>query len=162
MIEGHKFVDAFFMNEERNIAQSLWVDEEGIERPVFVTADENDHQWKELLTYITIDDLHERTFKRNNQYSRDYKDFVIEMAKENKWIYDLDSLDSEMYKVFAKLLFKPFDPEEDKEVLFLYKLCIFENDVVKNSDNKQLKTKLRKSKTFAEATKHAVEFIENS
>ena len=52
--------------------------------------------------------------------------------------------------------------EEDKEKLFLYKLTLFENDVIKDSNNKELKASLRKAPDIISATKIAIQIAEDS
>ena len=61
-IPGHKFVRAHFSNNERTIVESFWTDGKD-ERVEYIEAKEGDHNWKNLLTHISLDDLHDSTFK---------------------------------------------------------------------------------------------------
>ena len=56
---------------------------------------------------------------------------------------------------------KPFNPEEDKEKLFMFKLQLFELDQIKSSTNKIKKAELRKSKSIMEALKVAIDIVES-
>ena len=51
--------------------------------------------------------------------------------------------------------------EEDKEKLFMYKISLFEADLIKNCTDKELKTKLRRTKNIVEATKAAIAIVES-
>jgi len=162
-MQGHKFLNAYFTDEERTIVESLWEEEStGIVREEIIEAKDGDAAWEDLLTYIDIDTLHEMTFKHIRDLDNMYKDQVIAIAKERGMVYDIDAINTDIYKAIASSLFKPFDPEEDKEKLFLYKLQLFEEDHIKNNTNKSQKTRLRKAKTLLEATRIAIELYENT
>ena len=162
-MQGHKFLNAYFTDEERTIVESLWEEEStGIVREEIIEAKDGDAAWEDLLTHMDIDTLHEMTFKRIRDLDNEYKDQVIAIAKDRGMVYDIDAINTDIYKAIASSLFKPFDPEEDKEKLFLYKLQLFEEDHIKNNTNKSQKTRLRKAKTLLEATRIAIELYENT
>jgi len=77
-------------------------------------------------------------------------------------IYDIDSINTDLYKAIIQYLFKPFNSEEDKEKLFMIKLQLFEVEEIKNNKNKDLKAKLRKSTTPLDAIKTAIEIVEET
>ena len=62
--------------------------------------------------------------------------------------------------MIVEFVFGPFDPEKDKEKLFMFKLKLFEVDKIKKSTNRETKAKLRKAETIMEAIKSAVEILE--
>ena len=162
-MQGHKFLNAYFTDEERTIVESLWEEETtGTVRAEIIEAKEGDAAWEDLLTHTDIDTLHEMTFKRIRDLDNEYKDQVIAIAKERGMVYDIDAINTDIYKAIASSLFKPFDPEEDKEKLFLYKLQLFEEDHIRNNTNKSQKSRLRKAKTLLEATQIAIELYENT
>ena len=161
-MEGHKFLNAYFINEERTVVESLWEDGSGHVREQVVVAEDDNASWKYLLEYIDIDTLHEMTYKRIRALDEAYEDEVIEIAKQRGMVYDIDSVNSVVYEAIVKAIFKPFDPTEDKEKLFMFKLQLFEQESIKNSKNKTLKSKLRKSKTVIEAIKAAIEIVEEN
>ena len=162
-MEGHKFLNAYFIDEERTVVESLWEDEStNAIREHTVIAEDGNAAWKNLLEHIDIDTLHEMTFKRIRDLDNEYKDQVIAIAKERGMVYDIDSINTDIYKAIASTLFKPFDPEEDKEKLFMYKLQLFEEDHIKNITSKSQKTKLRKAKNLLEATEIAIELYKNT
>lgn len=151
MIEGHNFVKAYFTNNERTIVESLWVNDKNEVRILEIEAEDDNPSWKELLTYINIDNLHEATYNYIKEKNDDYYDTVIAIARERSLIYDVDTINSNVSVAIAKTLFKDFDPENDKEALFMFKLGLFEVPKIKDSSNKELKAKLRKAKSIIEA-----------
>jgi hypothetical protein len=152
MVENHKFITAYFTNSERTVVESLWENDElGTIRTFELTAEEDNPHWIELLKHITIDELHERTYKFIRERNEDYEEEVIRIAKERNLIYDVDTINSNVSVAIAKTLFKDFDAENDKEALFMFKLGLFEVPQIKEAKNKELKAKLRKANTIVEA-----------
>ena len=162
MVENHKFITAYFTNNERTVVESLWSNDElGTIRTFELTAEEDNPHWIELLKHITIDELHERTYKFIRERNRDYEEEIIRIAKERGLIYDINDIDSQLYEVLAKILFKEYNPKKDKEKLFMFKLQIFELDFVKQCTDNDLKRNLRKSENFIDAISVTIE-IKNS
>jgi len=162
MVENHRFITAYFTNSERTVVESLWANDElGTIRTFELTAEEDNPHWIELLKHITIDELHERTYKFIRERNRDYEEEIIRIAKERGLIYDINDIDSQLYEVLAKILFKEYDPKKDKEKLFMFKLQIFELDFVKQCTDNVLKRNLRKAENFIDAISVTIE-IKNS
>ena len=160
-IPGHEFLTAHFSNNERTIVESYWTTPDGKETRVeYIEAKEGDPNWENLLTHIDIDDLHEATYKQIRAQNEAFEDDVIKIAKERGMIYDFDEQNTDVYKAFVQVMFGNFDPERDKEKLFLYKLQLFEADQVKKSKSTSKKKKLRQAKTMIDATKAALSMVE--
>ena len=138
-MEVHSFLNAYFINEERTVVESLWQDKKGAVRELTVESREGDPAWENILNHIDIDTLHEMTFKRIRDLDNAYKEQVIAVAKERNMIYDIDSINTEIYKAIAAALFAPFDPVEDKEKLFMFKLQLFEVDAIRECTDKTAK-----------------------
>jgi len=163
MIDGHDFLTAHFTNNERTIVESLWVDPKTNEiREYTLEAVEGNEDWETLLNHIDIDTLHENTYKHIREQNQQFEDQVIRIAKKRGMIYDIDSINTDLYKAIIQYLFKPFNSEEDKEKLFMIKLQLFEVEEIKNNKNKDLKAKLRKSTTPLDAIKTAIEIVEET
>lgn len=161
--ESHELIEAYFTNDERTIIEAIWIDPETKElASEVIEAKDGDAAWEYLLTQITIDDLHESTFRHIRVEKELFENTVMKIAKEQGMVYDIDSVNTEMYKIIARSLFAPFDPEEDKEKLFMFKLQLFEMDIIKSAKNRSLKAKLRKAKTLLETTKIAIELVEST
>jgi len=162
MVENHKFITAYFTNNERTVVESLWSNDElGTIRTFELTAEEDNPHWIELLKHITIDELHERTYKYINERNEDYENEVIRVAKDRGLIYDINDIDSQLYEVLAKILFKEYNPKKDKEKLFMFKLQLFELDFVKSCTNNDLKRNLRKAENFIEAIAITIDIKNN-
>lgn len=162
-IPGHEFLSAHFSDNEKTTVESYWVTPDGKETRVeYIEAKEGDPNWENLLTHIDIDELHEATYKQIRAQNEAFEDDVIKIAKERGMVYDFDEQNTDVYKAFVQVMFGNFDPEKDKEKLFLYKLQLFEEDHIKNNTNKSQKTRLRKAKTLLEATRIAIELYENT
>ena len=155
-IPGHEFVRAHFSNNERTTVESFWTDGD-VERVEYIEAKEGDPNWENLLTHINIDDLHEATYKHIREQNEVFEDSIIKIGKERGLLYDINEIDTDVYKVLAQCLFGPFDEEKDKEKLFLYKLQLFELDAIKKTKSKIKKKNLRQAKSIIEATKIAID-----
>ena len=156
-MEDHSFLNAYFINEERTVVESLWQDKKGAVRELTVEAREGDPASENILNHIDIDTLHEMTFKRIRDLDNAYKEQVIAVAKERNMIYDIDSINTEIYKAIAAALFAPFDPVEDKEKLFMFKLQLFEVDAIRECTDKNAKRKIRQAKTMLKACQAAID-----
>ncbi len=161
-IPGHEFLTAHFSNNEKTIVESYWTTPDGKETRVeYIEAKEGDPNWENLLTHIDIDDLHEATYKQIRAQNEAFEDDVIKIAKERGMVYDFDEQNTDVYKAFVQVIFGEFDPERDKEKLFLFKLQLFEAEAVKSSKSSAKKKKLRQAKTMIDATKAALSMLES-
>jgi hypothetical protein len=156
----YEFLTAHFSNNERTIVTSYWGNAgETIE--ITVKAEEGNENWATLLEYVDIDTLHEWTYKHIRDQVEAYENQVIRIAKERGMIYDINDIDSQLYEVLAKILFKEYDHKKDKEKLFMFKLQLFELDFVKQCTDNDLKRNLRKAENFIDAISITIE-IKNS
>ena len=155
MIEGHNFVDGYFITGEYDIVETIWFEpNEEVYRTHVVAAEKGDAEWEKLLKIVTVDDLMERTYIRIQEQREAIADAVVEVASEgDDWAEVKEKLGRGSAEAFLNiLLFDQSDDEEaNKEKLFIFKLALFEWDPIKNSKNKELKKSLRKSKTILEA-----------
>ena len=161
-IPGHEFLTAFFSDNERTNVEAYWVTPDGLETRVEnIEAKTGDPAWEDLLTHISLEKLHEATHKQMQAQDDAFKEEVIKIARERGLIHDLTNLaDAETMSLIVEFVFGPFDPEKDKEKLFMFKLKLFELDKIKKSTNRETKAKLRKAETIMEAIKSAVEILE--
>ena len=83
---------------------------------------------------------------------------IIKIAKERGLIYDIDSINSDVYKSLVEFTFSPFK-EEDKEKLFMLKLQLFELEPIKNSSDRAAKAAMRKAPDIITAFKHAIDIF---
>ena len=94
---------------------------------------------------MSLDDIHENTYQWINEQQNALKDIAIAKAKKDGLVFDIDgAMNSNIYRAVVRALFQEFDPIEHKEQLFLLKLEMFEQDIIKNCKDRELKRKLRK------------------
>ena len=113
----------------------------------------------------------ENTYQRIKAEEASFKEFAIRLGKKEGYLidpvayYDSESnsakVDTKFYTQSIKLFFGPFDEEKQKEDLFVCKLAAFELDMVQKSEDKEIKSKLRKAKTPLEVIQTLIE-IKNS
>ncbi len=154
-MEGHEFLTAHFLNNERTTIEVYWATKNDT-RVTYVEAKDGDPQYEELLSHIDIDTLHENTYKHIREQNSLFENQVIQIAKERGMIYDIDSINTDVYKAIAAAMFAPFNPEEDKEKLFMFKLQLFEVEQIRDSKDKEAKKKIRQAKTMLTACQAAI------
>ena len=161
-LPGHEFLTAHFSDNERTNVEVYWVTPDGLETRVEnIEAKAGDPNWEDLLTHISLEKLHEATYKHMQDNDMAFKEDVIRIAKERGLIHDLSNLnDVETMKLIVEFIFGPFDPEKDKEKLFMFKLKLFEVDKIKKSTNREMKAKLRKAENLMDAIKAALEILD--
>lgn len=175
MIEGHRFVDAYFTNNERTTVESVWFSqEEYAYRTHVINAVKGNVQWEKFLKHpidesgrtVTYDDIMERTYVRIQELERTRDQMILKaMNVKDDFIQEThdnmskDSMES-LIKTFFTLDCRPTSTEEqNKERLFLFKLALFEWEEIANVKDKELKRDIRKSKTAIEALYHVVNFL---
>ena len=170
-MENHTLLDAYFSDNQRTVVQIFWQNNDDPENVIVehAQAEESDAIWLDLIENhgIDIDWLHERTYRHIKETQIEFEDFAIEVAKQRGLVYDSD-VDSNLYGNLANFLFEKRNEEDEEsseiydEKLFLYKLALFEHELVQVSEKTELKKELRQSKSILEATKKVIEIIENS
>lgn len=115
-------------------------------------ADDNDEQFKALLEHFTYDDIMEMTYSYNQNAERAFEEQVIAIAQKSGVLstLDVDVVSYEYVDKFIDIVFlqKGIEDKELKELIFKTKLRLFETDLVKNNNNKELKSSLRKSSSL--------------
>jgi hypothetical protein len=163
-MEGHKYVSAYFSDQNKQTVMSFWEDPDDTDCLVEFTiqADPEDPDYKALLEHVSVDELHTNTWEYIKESEQGFKDQVIAIAKENGWIVNIDDGGSnDLYKILIDLLFN-FNKEEDKERLFHFKLQLFEQEFLKNCKDKEIKKKIRRSETILEVVSHAVSIFDTT
>ena len=150
-MDGHRFINAHFIDNERKIVRAYWTTEQANELiESIVEVNETDFQWNQLLEHITINQLHENTYKYIQDSQKLVKDQVVEIAKDNGWIYDINTENTRAAtKTLLNNIFTEFDPEEGKEDLFFLKLDVFDLDFVMKTKDRKAKAEIRKAETPA-------------
>lgn len=147
-MQGYNLLTAHFSNNERTTVEVYWCDDKGEDIQVeYTEAKEGDAAWEELLTHITIDQLHENTYKHIREQNDAFENQVLAIAKKRGLTTNDDK-----FKILADTLFSELSEAELKEYLFTYKLNLFENKIIKNSKDRTGKAAIRKATSIIEAT----------
>ena len=150
------FITAYFCDDDRKFIEILSTSEDKKETyPTVIPFDENEPQYKILLEFVSLDQLHEITHRRKKEEREDYETAVLEIAKKEGLVLPNNKVDSKFFNLLVKTVFEEIT--DDKEELFSLKIALFELDKIKNSKNTKLKTKLRKSQTIYDTLSVAFE-----
>ena len=147
-MKNHTFITARFVDRTHTTVEALWRDNEVQTkiRTQVVVRDDESTKWKNLLKNITLEQLLRNTFDHNEADERHLKEFV-------KSIYPPEVItEVEVHERTVEIEKRWFDFEKlingelSDEELFKLKILIFENEVMKKSNDRTMKTKIRKSK----------------
>jgi len=129
----------------------MWSDGE-VNRSYHLPVDENDDQFKALLSEYSYESLDEATRMKNEAGRQAFRDAFHRYATEQGLYGHGGEGAAEEKQADLSLIFD-YDEElpQHKEELFKLKLKMFEQDAVKKSDVKTLKKEIRTSKTPLEA-----------
>ena len=100
----------------------------------------------ELMTLTTIDELHANTHAYIKQSQKDFKSYVMKMAKEDGLVKEVVAeLSTKFYDEVFEFFFNYDDKQ--KEMLFNFKLFMFEKEFVKSNTDTETKAEMRKAKS---------------
>ena len=146
MITKDNLISAYFIDNDRKNIEALTKSEDGTSViPTILPFDENNSMFKELMSVITVDDLHEVTYQKKKEEKKIFENKV----KEGILKQIVENVDSDFFKLLFDFL--QSNKKEHIDRLFNFKIFIFEQDFVKKSKNETAKTAIRKSKTPLEA-----------
>ena len=165
MIEGHTFVDAYFIDEDRITLESVWFNPTTkTYTSHIIVAEEGDAEWEKFLNApidntgrtVTLEDLYERTYIRLKELEEEQKELVRNFSiaddsfiQEAKGEVTKQNLVKLLNLIFTLDNREDSTDEENKERLFLLKLATFEWDKLKDAD-KNFKKNIRKAKDVHE------------
>ena len=159
-IPGYTFVNARFSNDQRTIVKSFWTDGNETQEQT-IEAKDGDANWIDLLTHISIDQLHENTYAYIKATQRAFEATALQIAR-NKGILKDYKDKTVINDVMMEILFNKDDSSESKNTLFVFKLKLFELDFIKNCKTRKLKSYLRKAQNIRQALKTAIDIFEKS
>ena len=151
MITKENYIIAYFIdNERKNIEVLLKSDDGKAVNPFILEYDPNNSICKELLSVVTLDQLHENTYIKKQEERKQFEKVVKKVAqKEGLLKKIIENVDSDFFKLLFDFLLS--SKQEHIDRLFNFKIFLFEQDIVKNCKDEDLKTAIRKSKTPLEA-----------
>ena len=151
------FIDAYFIDNERENIEILATSED--KKQVFSTIipfNEEHSEYKALMTIMSLDELHENTYKHKKEEKRLFDEHVINIAKKDGLVFDEYKLDTKFYPTLVSAILKD---QKDEDHLFALKLALFENETINSSDNAELKAEIRKGKSKIEVLQAALKLF---
>jgi hypothetical protein len=155
-LKEHLITAYFIDNERKNIEVLTSSEDKTMNLSTIIPYDENFVSYKALSKFISVEELHELTYSRNKKEREVFEQKVIEIAKRDGLLSNIDKVSSDTFSLLVKAI---FEEEENQDHIFALKLALFELNKIKNSTNEELKTKLRQAKTKIEVLQTAFDLI---
>ena len=156
MFNKDNFIEASFVDNERQNIEILTKSEDGkTVIPTVIPYDENNDMFKELMTIKTIDQLHEDTHNKKKEEGRVFKEEMIRIAREDGIL----GTEINKEKYFSEIVNLITKDQGNEDHLFALKLALFEVEDIRDSENIELKKKIRQSKSKAEILLNALKII---
>ena len=151
------FIDAYFIDEERQNIEILTTSEDKKKVfPTIVPFSEDNHMFKALKSVMSVDELHERTYNKKKEERKLFEEQLLRIAKKDGFVID-ETKDKN--SIFPTLIKTIIEDEKNEDHLFALKLALFEVDKIRDSENAELKSNIRKGKTKAEVLLNALKII---
>lgn len=166
MFTKDNFYTAYFIDNNRENIEVLIKKEDfkpgnlSVMSIVIPFNEEND-QYKKLLEMCSLDQLHENTWEKKKIEREDYVLQVKKIAEEEGLIKQIvENVDSDFFILMFDFLLS--NKQEHIDRLFNFKIHLFEQDIVKNCKDEDIKSCIRKAKTPIEALKYFLQIWEES
>ena len=143
-------IEAYYANENNDTVEVIYKQgEKAINH--YLKVDFNNQDFKDLIAEYDTDRIAGSTIARNRNYARQLSELVnagiqSRTDKNEKVKVTIDEFIDTIINFDNK-------NEQCNEILFALKVKLFENDIVKNSTDKDTKSLLRSAKTPVEAIK---------
>jgi len=152
----NNLINAYFIdNERKNIEMVVRSQDQKSVFTEITPFDENNEQYKILIKNISLDQLHENTYQKKKDERREYEEEVIRIAKRDGLISD--NINNEEY--FTNMLKVIVKDESNEDQLFALKLALFEVDKIRDSQNTEIKKKIRAGSKKPEVLLNALKII---
>ena len=166
MFTKDNFYTAYFIDNNRENIEVLIKKEDF--RPgnlsvmsIVIPFNEENDQYKKLLEMCSLDQLHENTWEKKKIEREDYVMQVKKIAEEEGLIKQIvENVDSDFFILMFDFLLS--NKQEHIDRLFNFKIHLFEQDIVKNCKDEDIKSSIRKAKTPIEALKYFLQIWEES
>lgn len=139
------FITARYIDNEKKNVEILYKD--GDKNISHIIEHDIQHpDWEELMSITSIDELHANTHAYIKASQKDFKKMVMKIAKEEGLVKEVVAeLSTKFYDEVFEFFFNYDDKQ--KEMLFNFKLFIFEKEFVKNSTDTETKAIMRKAQS---------------
>tara|TARA_Y100000004_G_scaffold168691_1_gene202306 strand:+ start:515 stop:1006 length:492 start_codon:yes stop_codon:yes gene_type:complete len=149
-------ITAYFIDNDReNIEMMLRSEDKKSVFSEITPFDEDNEQYKILTKFISLDEIHENTYQKKKDERREFEEEVIRIAKRDGLISD--SINNEEY--FTNMLKVIVKDESNEDQLFALKLALFEVDKIRDSQNTEIKKKIRAGSKKSEVLLNALKII---
>ena len=166
MFTKDNFYTAYFIDNERKNIEVLIKQEDfkpgnlSVSSIIIPFNVEND-QYKKLLEMCSLDQLHENTWEKKKIEREDYVMQVKKIAEEEGLIKQIvENVDSDFFILMFDFLLS--NKQEHIDRLFNFKIHLFEQDIVKNCKDEDIKSNIRKAKAPIEAFKYFLQIWEEN
>ena len=146
MITKENYLTARYTDNEKKNVEVLY--KEGSKTISYILQHDTKHpDWQNLMKITTLDEIHLNTHNYIKISKKNFKKMVMKIAEEEKVVPEvIAELSTPFFKeVFD--FFYDYSEEKGKEMLFNFKLFMFEKDFVKISKNTEVKAEMRKAQS---------------
>src|SRR6056300_1714325 len=89
------FIDAYFIDSERQNIEILTTSEDKSRVfPTIIPFDENNHMLQALKSVMSIDELHENTYKKKQKERKLFEEQLVRIAKKDGLVFDELKIDT--------------------------------------------------------------------
>ena len=137
-----KIIEAYYANPDNDTVEVIYKDGDKASN-CYVPVDNENDLYKTLIKEYSSEQISQSTLNRNKLYAKQVRDLVF--AQKTALVNQKHKTNIED---FVNILINfNGDIKEHLDVMFQLKVRIFEQDTIKKSSNKELKSKIRTSKT---------------
>ena len=137
-----KIIEAYYANPDNDTVEVIYKDGDKASN-CYVPVDHENDLYKSLIKEYSSEQISQSTLNRNKLYAKQVRDLVF--AQKTALVNQKHKTNIEDF-VNILIGFNG-DIKEHLDVMFQLKVRIFEQDTIKKSSNKELKSKIRTSKT---------------
>ena len=144
-VTKENFISARYVDNEKKIVEILYkMGDKNI--PHIIEHDTEHPDWQQLMTITNLDEIHFNTHNFIKHSQKDFRKMVMKIAEDEGMVKDVVAeLSTPFYGEVFEFFFNYDDKQ--KEMLFNFKLFIFEKEFVKNSTDTDTKAEMRKAQS---------------
>ena len=144
-VTRENYISARYTDNAKKIVEILYKEGDKV-IPHIIEHDTEHPDWQELMTITNLDEIHLNTHNYIKQSQKDFRKMVMKIAKEDGMVKEVVAeLSTPFYGEVFEFFFNYDDKQ--KEMLFNFKLFIFEKEFVKNSTDTDTKAEMRKAQS---------------
>ena len=144
-VTRENYISARYTDNAKKIVEILYKEGDKV-IPHIIEHDTEHPDWIELMSITNLDEIHLNTHNYIKQSQKDFKKMVMKIAKEDGLVKEVVAeLSTQFYDEVFEFFFNYDDKQ--KEMLFNFKLFIFEKKFVKDSTDTDTKAEMRKAQS---------------